>query len=299
MTPPARDVATRARLRLARLRRAVLAMAVLEDVDLTPRDDGVDLAAGGRLTWADVAVAAGPWADHPDHPVTRLRLRVAAHVVGVLAVGGPEPLLATCHAHAQPLAGAAMAGGPGWVREHVGGGTLGVGLGVSGLADLEGPYPLPPLPSLRDPEHGALAARLDLRWTEARSDLERLGGLAEARLRRDGAEGRPLVLRPTGTADVPTLLASRRLRGWLAAGDGTGMRAVAVPVRDRGWFDLARIDPAYVRAAWAASEPLDRALDRPLLVTADDVAAPVASGDVLAGVLADPAGRGPRSLRHT
>ena len=66
---------------------------------------------------------------------------------------------------------------------------------------------------------------------------------------------------------------------------------MAVPVRDRGWFDLARIDPAYVRAAWSASEPLDRAFDTPLLVTADAVDAPSVSGDVLAGVLADPAGR--------
>ena len=36
---------------------------------------------------------------------------------------------------------------------------------------------------------------------------------------------------------------------------------------------------------------MDRAFDAPLLVTADAVGVPLASGDVLAGVLADPAGR--------
>jgi hypothetical protein len=203
----------------------------------------------------------------------------------VLAVGGTDALLGACHAHGEPVDTAAMACGPGWVRERVGG-SLVLGLGVSDLAGIQGPHPLPPLPSL---DRG-VQARLGTRWTEVRRDLERLGGLVEARLARDAAEGRPLVLRPTGTADVVTLLGSRRLRGALASGDGTGMRAVAVPVRDRGWFDLARIDPAYVRAAWSASDPLDRAFDTPLLVTVDAVDAPVASGDVLAGVLADPAG---------
>ncbi len=272
--------------RRVELRRVVLALAVMEDVDLTPRDDGVELAAGGRLGWDDVAAAVGSWAALPDHPVTRLRLRLAAEVVGVLAVGGVDALLAACHAHGEPTDRAAMACGPGWVRERVGG-SLVLGLGVSDLAGVQGPHPLPPLPGLA-PE---VRARLDARWAEVRQDLERLGGLVEARVDRDRAEGRPLVLRPTGTADVVTLLGSRRLRTALASEDGTGMRAVAVPVRDRGWFDLARIDPAYVRVAWTASDPLERAFDTPVLVTADAVDAPAASGDVVTTVMLDPAGR--------
>jgi hypothetical protein len=278
----------------AALRRAVLALAVMEDVDLDPRDDGVVLAAGGRLDWADVAAAVGGWARLPDHPVTRRRLRLAAEVVGVLAVGGTDALMRTVHVHGEPLQRAAMDAGRTWVREPVPGGVLGLGLGVSDLAGIQGPHPLPLLPSF-GPE---VRARLAARWLDARADLERLGGLVADRLSRDDREGRPLVLRPTGTADVVTLLGSRTLRSHLAAGDGTGMRAVAVPVRDRGWFDLARIDPAYVGAAWNASDPLERAFDRPLLVTSDEVAAPVPSGDVLAGVLADPAGSAlDRSLR--
>lgn len=276
---------TRAAARRAELRQAVLALAVMDDVDLVPGDDGVDLAAGGHLTWEDVAAAVGAWAALPDSPVTRRRLRLAAEVVGVLAVGGPDALLAACHAHGEPVDTAAMGCGPGWVRERVGS-ALVLGLGVSDLAGIQGPHPLPPLPSVAD----GIRARLDARWAVVREDLERLGGLVEARLARDASEGRPLVLRPTGTADVVTLLGSRRLRSTLSTGDGTGMRAVAVPVRDRGWFDLARIDPAYVRAAWTASEPLDRAFDTPVLVTADAVSTPMPSGDVLAGVLADPAG---------
>lgn len=277
----------RGELRRAELRQAVLALQVLDDVDLTPRDDRVDLAAGGSLTWADVACAAGPWVALPDHPVTRLRLRLATQVVGVLALGGADPLLAACHAHGEPVGSAALGWGNDWVRERVPGGVLALGLGVSDLAGMPGPMPLPPLPSLDD----AVRARLDTRWREVRADLERLGGLVADRLDRDLAEGRPAVLRPCGTADVVTLTGSARLREHLATGDGTGMRAVAVPVRHRGWFDLARIDPAFVRAAWAASNPVERAFERPLLVTADAVASPVPSGDVLAGVLADPAGR--------
>ena len=249
----------RAAARRAELRRAVLALAVMDDVDLVPSDDGVELAAGGRLSWDDVAAATGSWAALPDHPVTRRRLRLAAEVVGVLAVGGVDALLAACHAHGEPADAAAMACGPAWVRERVGP-SLVLGLGVSDLAGIPGPHPLPPLPGL-GPD---VRLRLDARWADAREDLERLGGLVEARLARDLSEGRPLVLRPTGTADVVTLLGSRRLRTSLAAGDGTGMRAVAVPVRDRGWFDLARIDPAYVRAAWAASEPHGPGLRHPV-----------------------------------
>lgn len=278
------------------LRQAVLAMAVLDEVDLQPRDDGVVLAAGGSLGWDDVACALGPWASLPDHPVTRRRLRLAAEVVGVVALGGADDLLGACHAHGEPVESAAMGYGDGWARDRVPGGVLSLGLGVSDLGGVVGPHPLPPLPCL----HRPLRTRLDARWADVRQDLERLGGLVQERLLRDQREGRPLVLRPMGTADVVTLLGSARLRAALARGDGTGMRAVAVPVRDRGWFDLARIDPAYVGAAWGASEPLDRAFDRPVLVTAEEVVAPIASGDVLgAGVLADAAGRSlDRDLRR-
>jgi hypothetical protein len=80
------------------------------------------------------------------------------------------------------------------------------------------------------------------------------------------------VLRPVGGCDVLTLLGTRPLRAALAGGDGSGMRAVAVPTRQRGWFDLRRVDPAFVGAAWAATTEADRGLSSALLVTRDEVA---------------------------
>jgi hypothetical protein len=112
--------------------------------------------------------------------------------------------------------------------------------------------------------------------------------LAGERLDRE-ARG---VLRPMGGCDVLTLLSGRWLRAHLATTDGTGMRAVAAPMRSRGWFDLARIDPAFVGAAAAATEPELRGAVRPLLVTADEVglAAGAVSAEQLArDALTDPA----------
>ena len=266
-------------------RQAVLALTVLQDVDLLPGDDGVGLPGGGRLTWADVEAALGPWAQRPGHPATGRRLRAAVEVVQLLHSNGVDGLLDRLHAHGEPVEGSAGHPGLGWVRNVVPGAALHLGLGLSDLPGVPGPTSLPPLPTVSH----ALGTRAFVAFEEARTDLERLGGLLVARLARDTAEGRPAVLRPVGTADVVTLLASRRVRRFLAQGDGTGMRAAAVPVRDRGWFDLARIDPAYVTAAWSASDARERAFPRPLLVTVDEVCSPTPDGDVLSGVLADPA----------
>ena len=79
------------------------------------------------------------------------------------------------------------------------------------------------------------------------------------------------------------------LRTYLAQTDGTGMRAVAVPMRNRGWFDLARIDPAFVSAAAGATDDVDRGFWRPLLVTRDAVNLVAPGGDVRTIVLRDPA----------
>jgi hypothetical protein len=118
-----------------------------------------------------------------------------------------------------------------------------------------------------------------------------MGALAAARLTRDG--GSSGVLRPVGGVDALTLLASRAVRRHLAETDSTGMRAIACPVRARAWFDLARIDPAFVGAAWGATDEWDRGLPRPLLVTVDEVAIARAGGDPVTGVF-DP----PRRPRH-
>jgi hypothetical protein len=147
----------------------------------------------------------------------------------------------------------------------VAGGLLDLGVGLHGLQrDPEQTVALPP--------GIARAAGIDPQewWPGLREHADRMGSLAASRLRRQ-RDGQT-VLRPVGGCDVPALLASRPLREYLARADGTGMRAVAVPTLSRGWFDLRRIDPAFVGAAWSATEPDDRGLSRALLVTADEVA---------------------------
>jgi hypothetical protein len=141
------------------------------------------------------------------------------------------------------------------------GGLLDVGLGLlppdGGLAAPVPPSALPP-------------GRLDVvrRWPALRYRVDAMAAVAVEQL-AGGASG---VLRPVGGADVLTLLSTRALRAHLATGDGTGLRAVAVPMRSRGWFDLARIDPAFVGAAATATAPEERGVVSPLLVTRDEVA---------------------------
>ncbi len=115
-------------------------------------------------------------------------------------------------------------------------------------------------------------------WPVAHARTERMSELAARQLGRNGADGG--VLRPVGGCDVLTLLTGSALRRALAEGDGTGMRAVAVPNRTRGWFDLARVDPAYVALAWRLTDEHERGLPRPLLVTRDELVLPAQRGDL-------------------
>ena len=88
-----------------------------------------------------------------------------------------------------------------------------------------------------------------------------------------------------GGCDVLALLASSALRRQLATGDGSGMRALAVPMRTRGWFELSRIDPAFTLTAWSATDDFDRGVPCPLLVTADEVSLPADGGNPVGGSL--------------
>jgi hypothetical protein len=268
------------------LRRAVLAASVLHDVPAEPTEDGVrvgtswdDRAAWTPARWPELAGALAG-AD-PESTTGRLRLRdwlrARAWAAGTTGPGGPAgtpvdaPSLRSDNRRAVPdlsrlvpLAlpvGHALHPGHSWVVERVLGGVLDLGLGLRpGNGGLAAPIPPSAVPS-GGPD---LAAR----WPALRGYLYDMAGLAVARL--DGPDGS--VLQPTGGCDVLTLLAGRRMRAALATGDGTGLRAVAVPMRSRGWFDLARIDPAFVGAAAMATAPEDRGLPTPLLVTADEVA---------------------------
>ena len=250
------------------LRRCVLAVSVLHDLDFVPADDGVRLpdADGVLVTWPMIRQVVGP---EPAEGATA-RHRVAAllrlhRMVAELGDGAGAHfrealrLIALPPGHIDHL-------GPDWVVQKLPGGALDLGYGVYGVLDEpDRCVSLPP----------SLAARVGVQsresWAALREYTERMGALAAARLSRDGREG---VIRPVGGCDVLALLTSRTLRKHLAEGDGVGMRAVASPTRQRAWFDLRHIDPGFVRAAWQLTDEPDRGLDTPLLVTADEVAVP-------------------------
>ena len=265
------------------LRRCALAVSVLDDIPIEPREHGVLLG----LDWDDPVRTTVPWvrleqalagAD-PETTTGRLRLRDWMRARTALTA---EP--STVRRRLVPLglpAGHALHPGPAWVREPVPGGLIGLGLGLrvaarsctTGAGADDAVVALAP---------SVLAcAGLDARhwWPPVRERLDELALLAIERLTRDDGG----LLTPTGGCDVLTLLGSRWLREHLAGGDGTGMRALAAPMRTRAWFDLARIDPAFVAAAAAATDEEHRGVSRPLLVTADEVAlAPAATPHQLA-----------------
>lgn len=279
------------------LRRALLEVCVLDEVDLVPTESGLSL-----LT--------------PDGP-RELSARRAALVAGDRRAGDPDLRVRLrswlrCHAHVcadhlraaelRPLAlarGSALHPGDGWVRESVPGGVLDVGLGVVGVPGEAGAVPLWPdvVEAVGDAAAARGLERPDARaaWGSVRLHLDAMGLLASrrveralrARLEQDAGDGAGehdaaaqapdgpgpdlTVLDPAGGCDAVTLLASAPLRRWLARADGTGLRAVAVPTRARGWTDLARTDSTFVAAAWAATDPDRRGLPRPALVTAEEV----------------------------
>ncbi|GAB7189881.1 hypothetical protein NUM3379_05870 [Kineococcus sp. NUM-3379] len=261
---------------LAALRRCLLGVVVLDDLDLELGEDGVGVpVAGGDplVPWPEVAAAVGSPSGSAGAPA-RLRVRdwlLAHRGLQEEAAAGTDPwnLLLPL---ALPVGSAAHLGAA-WASTRVLGGALDLGLGVR-------------VPSAEPPEARVVplprpvAARLGLdvlpggaQPQGVLSYLERMGGYAASRLRRDEGVRGGDVLRPVGGCDVPTLLASSALRDFLAGG-AQGLRAVAVPMRDRGWFDLARIDPAFVGAAWSATEVERRGFPRALLVTRDEVAMP-------------------------
>lgn len=283
------------------LRRALLAVSVLDDVDVLPCDDGVLLEVPGpteaprrvHLGWAAVAAVAGPWSAGS----AQARLRLSSWLRSHLAVAGardPAALVSACaRALALPVAGGLHPGaGSGWARVRVLGGALEVGLGVVGLESTTrdattaasaapgAPRPQPAAIPLW-PDVAAAAGlddgALDAVWAGAAERALRMGALSAVRLRRDHEEGQRagealrLVLRPVGGCDVLTLLATGPVRAALAAVDGVGMAHVAVPDRTRGWCDSRRAQPDFLAAAWSATSPMDRGVPGLLLVTADEV----------------------------
>ncbi|MGN6610250.1 MAG: hypothetical protein ACTHLJ_00600 [Angustibacter sp.] len=291
------------------LRRGTLAASVLDDIPLTPSADGVtvgrswdDRDAWMPVSWLQLAHAVGDVP--PESSAGRLRLRDWLRAFTYLAhlAGDPTRDAGTPPTRVGALAlpvGHALHPGPDWVVESVLGGVLDVGLGLRPSAEQLAAHPAAdravaasagePL-AVPLPPGAARGADIDPTpwWPAVARQRDDMAVLAGDRLDRD-ATG---VLRPIGGCDVLTLLSGRWLRDHLATTDGTGMRAIAAPMRSRGWFDLARIDPAFVGAAAAATTPELRGVVRPLLVTTDEVglAAGHASAEQLAReALRDPA----------
>lgn len=238
---------------------------MLDDIPLEPRADGVVLGVDwqDRSSWVSASwleLAEATTGVDPESDAGRMRLRDWMRARPRLAALRPDdrrlvPLALTVDHPVRPCGG--------WALEHVRGGVLALGPALrlfQGDDELIVPLSASVL----------RAADLDPMtwWPSSRDYLDAMAALAVARLERDGKG----VLSPVGGCDVLTLLSSPTLRRYLATSDGTGMRAVAVPMRRRGWFDLARIDPPFVLAAAHATSAEERALDRPLLVTEDEVA---------------------------
>jgi len=267
---------------VAALRRCVLALSVLEDVDIVATDEGalvgaLDLSDGVRslLPWDEVAEAVGPM--DPETAPARSRLHAWARARLALAQRDSDAWTPLARPVGLPV-GHVLHPGQDWPCEHVPGGALDLGLGLVGLLGDAERVDVPP-PAL------LAAAGVHLRdaWPPARDYLERMGALVAARV-----EAGETVLRPMGDCDVLTLLGSAALRAAVAASQSDHMQAAVVPMRRRGWLDVRRVDPAFALAAASATDPPDRGFARPVLVTREEVALS-RDGCTAAVALGDPA----------
>lgn len=264
------------------LRRCALAVAVLHDVDILPATDGVLLPGQPdvHVRWAECRRALAGTPAESDAGRGRLarwlllRRAVADHT--------PRELAERARPWASPV-NSPLHPGMDWVRRRILGDALDLGMAFVGLdrSDDERPVPVPPLL--------LSTAGIDAStwWPTADDYLERMGQYALERYRRTP----DAPLRPMGDCDVVTLLASKILRAGLADSAALGMRTVAVPMRNRGWLDLSRIDPAFSSAAATLTPLRDRGFERPLLITVDEVVQAREGGDLTRPVRETP-GRG-------
>lgn len=260
------------------LRRGLLAVSVLHDLDVEPGELGVTLPGtpSVEVSWGECRRALAG-AD-PEQLPGRERLAGWLLARRWAADAGRQQLLQALRPVGLPV-DHALHPGLDWVCERVLGNALDLGLGAVELDPAEPDrVVLLPAPALTAAVIDAAAV-----WPTARRRLEELGALAAERALRD-PKG---VLRPMGDCDVVTLLGARSLRAALAR-DGGGLGAAAVPMRRRGWVQLGLIDPAFAPAAAAASSPADRGFVRPLLLTADELTVVPDGGRPTEIVLRDP-----------
>jgi hypothetical protein len=188
---------------LVDLRQCVLAVSVLDDVDVTPADDGVRLIGTPTLAvaWWEVrrALAGTDPLSHEGRlrlaRWLRMRRQVADRSLDELAeLARPVGRPVECDRHP----------GVDWVRCRVLGGALDLGIGFVGL-DRARPEDVVVVPQ------GLLqAVGIDAEpwWPAAQDYLERMGDLAADRWQRAPDD----VVRPMGDCDVVTLLGSVTFR---------------------------------------------------------------------------------------
>jgi len=260
------------------LRRCALAVAVLHDLDVLPAIDGIVLTGTPTIevTWAECRRALGgvePETDDGRHRLARwllLRRWLAERPLGDLAERARPygtPVESPLHS------------GLDWVRRRVLGDALDLGFGFVGL-DPRDPDKVLPVPQKLLESAGV---NVDDWWPTAVVYLERMGRMAAERMARNPKS----PLRPMGDCDVVTLLGSMTLRAAMVDEVADGLRTLAVPMRNRGWLDLSRVDPAFSAAAARLTAPEDRGFPRPLLVTREEVAMAADGGDVVGSVLRD------------
>ena len=250
------------------LRRAVLAVSVLDDIDAEPGPEGVVLPGEPRVEvpWHECRRVLA--AHDPEGEPARARLCSWLRARRWAADVGPSRLRELLRPVGLPV-DHLLHPGLDWVRSRILGDALDLGLGAVGL-DPADPDRVVLLPQ---PALDAAALDPDLCWPYAHAYLEDMGALAAELLARD-ARGQ---LRPVGDCDAVTLLGARRLRRALASAAG-GMCPVVVPMRRRGWTRLALVDPAFGPAAAAATAEAERGFARPLLITVDEVTLVAAGG---------------------
>jgi hypothetical protein len=261
------------------LRRGVLAVSVLHDLDIEPAALGVTLT-GNPTVWVSWGECRRALAGH-DPETSDGRERLSRWLLA--RRWASDVTLPDLRERLRPVGlpvDHVLHPGLDWVRRRAFGDALDLGLGAVDI-DPDDPDHVVLLPQ---PLLDAVGLDAEVEWAEAEAYLERMGGLAADRLRLD-PKGQ---LRPVGDCDAVTLLGSRTLRGAIASHAG-GMGAVVVPMRRRGWTRLAMIDPAFGPAAAAATVRHDRGFTRPLLVTAEELTLAPEGGrpDVVA--LRDPA----------
>ena len=260
------------------LRRCALAVAVLHDLDVLPAIDGVVLPGTPlvEVSWTECRRALG--GVDPESDDGRYRLARWLLLRRWLADRPIDDLHERARPYGAPVE-SPMHPGLDWVRRRVHGDALDLGLGFAGL-DPSDPDRVIPVP------HKLLEAsgvNTDDWWPTAVVYLEQMGRMAAERIER--LPDAPL--RPMGDCDVVTLLGSMSLRVAMVENLADGMRAIAVPMRSRGWLDLSRVDPAFSAAAARLTSPYERGFSRPLLVTREEVALAPEGGDVVRPAIED------------